>query len=155
MHLVTLNAAGHASPGVIAGDSILDLGAAVAILSVAKLIPSGMRGLLEGGDAALDLLMERIGAIIKGPMQVVGYKGGGPAVADMIGGQIPLVIQPVVTFLGQARAGKARILTVLLPRRRGADSRGQRASGIRRGAGQIQGPVRATAEGCESETVVG
>ena len=63
------------------------------------------------------LLMERIGAIIKGPMQVVGYKGGGPAVADMIGGQIPLVIQPVVTFLGQARAGKARILTVLLPRR--------------------------------------
>ena len=72
MHLVTLNAAGHASPGVIAGDSILDLGAAVAILSVAKLIPSGMRGLLEGGDAALDLLMERIGAIIKGPMQVVG-----------------------------------------------------------------------------------
>ena len=117
MHLVTLNAAGHASPGVIAGDSILDLGAAVAILSVAKLIPSGMRGLLEGGDAALDLLMERIGAIIKGPMQVVGYKGGGPAVADMIGGQIPLVIQPVVTFLGQARAGKARILTVLLPRR--------------------------------------
>ena len=35
----------------------------------------------------------------------------------MIGGQIPLVIQPVVTFLGQARAGKARILTVLLPRR--------------------------------------
>ena len=59
MHLVTLNAAGHASPGVIAGDSILDLGAAVAILSVAKLIPSGMRGLLEGVDAALDL---RIGA---------------------------------------------------------------------------------------------
>ena len=57
MHLVTLNAAGHASPGVIAGDSILDLGAAVAILSVAKLIPSGMRGLLEGVDAALDLLI--------------------------------------------------------------------------------------------------
>ena len=51
MHLVTLNAAGHASPGVIAGDSILDLGAAVAILSVAKLSPSGMRGLLEGVDA--------------------------------------------------------------------------------------------------------
>jgi len=63
------------------------------------------------------LLMERIGQLIKGPMQVVGYKGGGPAVADMLGGQIPLVIQPVVTFLGHARAGKARILTVLLPKR--------------------------------------
>ena len=63
------------------------------------------------------LLMERIGQLIKGPMQVVPYKGGGPAVADMIGGQIPLVIQPVVTFMAQARAGKARILTVILPRR--------------------------------------
>ena len=56
MHLVTLNAAGHASPGVIAGDSILDLCAAAAVLPAAKLVPPGMRALLEGGDAALDLV---------------------------------------------------------------------------------------------------
>ena len=56
MHLVTLNAAGHPSPGVVAGNSILDLGAAATVLPAAKMIPSSMRGLLEGGDAALDLV---------------------------------------------------------------------------------------------------
>ena len=50
-------------------------------------------------------------------MQVVPYKGGGPAVNDLLGGQIPLVTQPVVTFLQHAKAGKVRILAVILPKR--------------------------------------
>ena len=50
-------------------------------------------------------------------MQVVPYKGGGPAVNDLMGGQIPLVTQPVVTFLQQAKAGKVRIIAVILPKR--------------------------------------
>jgi tripartite-type tricarboxylate transporter receptor subunit TctC len=78
-------------------------------------------GKLSYGTAGLGtethLLMERLGQVIKGPMQVVPYKGGGPAVNDLLGGQIPLVTQPVVTFLGHARAGKVRILTVMLPKR--------------------------------------
>jgi tripartite-type tricarboxylate transporter receptor subunit TctC len=78
-------------------------------------------GKLSYGTAGLGtethLLMERLGQVINGPMQVVPYKGGGPAVNDLLGGQIPLVTQPVVTFLGHARAGKLRILTVMLPKR--------------------------------------
>jgi tripartite-type tricarboxylate transporter receptor subunit TctC len=78
-------------------------------------------GKLSYGTAGLGtethLLMERIGQLIKGPMQVVPYKGGGPAVNDLLGGQIPLVTQPVVTFLQHAKAGKVRILTVILPQR--------------------------------------
>jgi tripartite-type tricarboxylate transporter receptor subunit TctC len=61
--------------------------------------------------------MEKIGQMINGPMQVVPYKGGGPAVNDLLGGQIPLVTQPVVTFLQHAKAGKLRILAVMLPKR--------------------------------------
>ena len=75
-------------------------------------------GKLAYGTAGLGtethLLMETIGQIIKGPMQVVPYKGGGPAVNDLLGGQIPLVTQPVVTFLQHARAGKVKILAVIL-----------------------------------------
>jgi tripartite-type tricarboxylate transporter receptor subunit TctC len=78
-------------------------------------------GKLSYGTAGLGtethLLMEWIGQLIKGPMQVVPYKGGGPAVNDLLGGQIPLVTQPVVTFLQHAKAGKLRILTVILPNR--------------------------------------
>ena len=78
-------------------------------------------GKLAYGTAGLGtethLLMETIGQIIKGPMQVVPYKGGGPAVNDLLGGQIPMVTQPVVTFMQHARAGKVRILAVILPKR--------------------------------------
>ena len=50
MHLVTL---ANGSPGVIAGDDILDLRACAAVLPAAALVPSTMRTLLEAGDAGL------------------------------------------------------------------------------------------------------
>lgn len=91
--------------------------------SLADMVDQARRnpGKLAYGTAGLGtethLLMETIGQIIKGPMQVVPYKGGGPAVNDLLGGQIPMVTQPVVTFLQHAKAGKVRILAVILPRR--------------------------------------
>ncbi len=91
--------------------------------SLADMVDQARRnpGKLAYGTAGLGtethLLMETIGQIIKGPMQVVPYKGGGPAVNDLLGGQIPLVTQPVVTFLQHAKAGKVRILAVILPKR--------------------------------------
>ena len=91
--------------------------------SLADLIDQARKnpGKLSYGTAGLGtethLLMEHFGKLIGGPMQVVPYKGGGPAVNDLMGGQIPLVIQPVVTFLQQAKAGKVRIIAIVLPRR--------------------------------------
>ena len=42
----------------------------------------------------------------------VPYKGGGPAVADTIGGQVPLLIVTMPAAMGQVRAGKLRALAV-------------------------------------------
>jgi tripartite-type tricarboxylate transporter receptor subunit TctC len=42
----------------------------------------------------------------------VPYKGGGPAVADTIGGQVPLLIVTMPAAMGQVRAGKLRPLAV-------------------------------------------
>ncbi len=55
MHLVTLNAAGRATPGAVAGEDIVDLGAAGAVLPAARLMPQSVRGILEAGEAALAL----------------------------------------------------------------------------------------------------
>lgn len=40
----------------------------------------------------------------------VAYKGVGPAIADMLSGQLPAVMLPLGTLLAQAKAGKMRIL---------------------------------------------
>ena len=56
MHLVTLSAAGRATPGVLAGEEILDLVAACPSLPAAMQVPQSVRGILEAGDAALALI---------------------------------------------------------------------------------------------------
>lgn len=56
MHLVTLSVAGRAAAGVLIGEEVLDLGAAAGVLPAAGLVPASVRGILEGGDAALELL---------------------------------------------------------------------------------------------------
>jgi tripartite-type tricarboxylate transporter receptor subunit TctC len=42
----------------------------------------------------------------------VPYKGGGPAVADTLGGQVPLLIVTMPAAISQVRAGKLRALAV-------------------------------------------
>ena len=47
----------------------------------------------------------------------VPYKGGGPAVADTLGGQVPLLIVSMPAAISQVRAGKLRALAVTTIRR--------------------------------------
>lgn len=51
-----------------------------------------------------------LGKTAQVPMTRVGYRGTPPAVLDMVGGQIPMVIGPVGEFLQFAKDGKCRIL---------------------------------------------
>src|SRR5439155_7952164 len=53
-------------------------------------------------------------------LQHVPYKGGGPAVADLLGGQVQLMFATLPTVLEHVRAGKLRALGV---------TGGQRVSG--------------------------
>ncbi|RYY82035.1 MAG: twin-arginine translocation pathway signal protein, partial [Comamonadaceae bacterium] len=51
-----------------------------------------------------------LGKATQVPMTHVAYRGTPPAVMDMVGGQIPIVIGPVGEFLQFAKDGKCRIL---------------------------------------------
>jgi tripartite-type tricarboxylate transporter receptor subunit TctC len=46
------------------------------------------------------------------PMTHVAYRGGAPAVADLIGGQVPLMVDTAFETLEHHRAGKVRIIAV-------------------------------------------
>ncbi len=50
----------------------------------------------------------------------VPYKGGGPAMIDLVAGQISMMIEPMPSALPQVRAGKVRALAVTTPRRSSA-----------------------------------
>lgn len=47
----------------------------------------------------------------------VPYRGSQPAIMDMVGGQLAAVVGPTGEFMGQVKAGKARLLATSGPRR--------------------------------------
>jgi tripartite-type tricarboxylate transporter receptor subunit TctC len=59
-------------------------------------------------------LLKQVGGI---DMVHVPYKGGNPAMTDLVGGQIPMVVATLSTALPYMRAGKVRVLAVVEPKR--------------------------------------
>lgn len=50
-------------------------------------------------------------------LQHVAYKGGGPAMQDLVAGHVPLVANVVLEVLPYVRSGRARAIAVMGPRR--------------------------------------
>jgi len=56
MRLVTLRNSGNPAPGVVVNDAILSIAACGEIFPEARCVPASVRGILEGGDAALGIV---------------------------------------------------------------------------------------------------
>jgi tripartite-type tricarboxylate transporter receptor subunit TctC len=63
------------------------------------------------------LAMEQIALLSGTKFLFIPYKGGAQATTDLLAGQVPLVLQPVVTFLSHVKSGKLKIVAVMLPKR--------------------------------------
>ncbi len=50
-------------------------------------------------------------------MQHIPYRGGSPAITDVIGGQLPLVAVNALEVLPHVKSGKLKVLAVLSPNR--------------------------------------
>ena len=62
---------------------------------------------------ATELLAHQLGL----RLNIVHYRGSGPAIADLIAGNIPLMMDSVASALGNIRGGRVRALAVCTPRR--------------------------------------
>jgi tripartite-type tricarboxylate transporter receptor subunit TctC len=87
------------------------------VIALAKASP----GKLSYGHAGNGTLLHLSGELLKLMTAVdllaVPYKGGTPAVTDLIGGQVQLAIAELPAVLSQAKAGKLKILGVTTARR--------------------------------------
>jgi tripartite-type tricarboxylate transporter receptor subunit TctC len=79
--------------------------------------PAGMAFGSAGIGSAGHLAGELLNLMIKGNMQHIAYKGGGPAMSDLLGGNVPSVFASAPTVVPQVQGGKIRALAVTGPKR--------------------------------------
>jgi tripartite-type tricarboxylate transporter receptor subunit TctC len=70
-----------------------------------------------GVGASPHLSMELFKSVAHIDVVHIAYKGASPALADLIGGQIPVMISNVPALLPYVQAGKIRVLAVTSPKR--------------------------------------
>jgi len=87
------------------------------LIAYAKANP-GKVNMASGGVASAQHVYGELFKQMAGvDMQHVPYRGGGPALADLIAGQVPLMFDTLATSIGHVRAGTLRALGVTAARR--------------------------------------
>jgi tripartite-type tricarboxylate transporter receptor subunit TctC len=89
-----------------AGHSLADL------LAAARAKPAGLTYGSAGIGSAQHLAAELLASLGKISIVHVPYRGSGPAVTDLIGGQIDFVIDSAATALSHVKGGALRALAV-------------------------------------------
>jgi len=99
-------------PNVLVCTPSFDAHSVADILRLARARPDALAYASSGNGSAQHLagvLFEQLAHV---KLTHVPYRGGGPALNDVIGGQVPLFFANVASSLGQIRAGRLRPLAV-------------------------------------------
>jgi tripartite-type tricarboxylate transporter receptor subunit TctC len=83
-----------------------------ALVKLARAQPGKLSFGSAGTGTAVHLTGELFKSVAKVDILHVPYKGGGPALSDLIAGQIPMGVQNVSTIVPYVRAGRIRALGV-------------------------------------------
>jgi tripartite-type tricarboxylate transporter receptor subunit TctC len=90
------------------------------LIALAKARPGALNFASSGNASPGHLAGELFKSMAKVNLVHVPYKGGGPALIDLVAGHVEIFIAVISTAAPQVRAGKARALAVTGPRRAAA-----------------------------------
>ncbi len=90
------------------------------LLALARARPGKLNGASAGANGATHLALELFKSMGRVDIVHVPYKGGGPAMADLMAGMVDLYFGGLSTALPHAKAGKMRALGQTLPVRSAA-----------------------------------
>ena len=82
------------------------------LIAAAKVKPGALTYASAGGGSPQHISAELFSQLAGVKMVNVPYKGTGPAMADLLGGQVDLLFCPINSALPQIKAGKLRPLAV-------------------------------------------
>lgn len=100
-------------PVVIAANASSEMTSLAKLIEVAKARPGTVSYATPGNGSTPHLAMELFARAAGISLSHVPYKGGAPAITDVLGGQLPLVAVNAVEVLPHVKAGKLRVLAAL------------------------------------------
>lgn len=100
-------------PVVIAASASSEISSLRKLVEAAKSKPGAVAYATPGNGSTPHLAVELFAHAAGISLAHVPYKGGAPAIADVLGGQLPLVAVNAVEVLPHVKAGKLRVLAVL------------------------------------------
>jgi len=104
--------------GIMQAPSVLEVNPSVPVKSVpefiayAKANPGKINMGTAGNGSPPHMFGELFKAMAGVDLTVVGYRGGGPALVDLIGGQVQVMFEGITSSIGYIKAGKLRALAV-------------------------------------------
>ena len=100
-------------PVVIAVNSSSELKTLKGLVDASKAKPAGVSYGSPGSGSTPHLAVETFARAAGISLTHVPYKGGAPAITDVLGGQLPMVAVNAVEVLPHVKAGKLRVLATL------------------------------------------
>jgi len=105
------------SPMILVTHPSLPTKTARELVALAKAQPGKLAGASSGVGTTTHLTLEMFKAQAKVDILHVPYKGGGPAISDLIGGQTQVHFNTPGTLLPHVKVGKLRALGITSPKR--------------------------------------
>lgn len=100
-------------PVVIAANATSEISSLAKLVEAAKARPGTVLYATPGNGSTPHLAMELFARAAGITLSHVPYKGGAPAINDVLGGQLPLVAVNAVEVLPHVKAGRLRVLAAL------------------------------------------
>ena len=100
-------------PVVIAASATSEMSSLGKMLDAARAKPGGVSYASPGNGSTPHLAVEYFARSAGIRLQHVPYKGGAPAITDVLGGQLPLVAVNAAEVLPHVKAGKLKVLAVM------------------------------------------
>jgi tripartite-type tricarboxylate transporter receptor subunit TctC len=82
------------------------------LIALAKARPGQLNFASSGAGGSLHLAAELFKSLAHVDMNHIPYKGGAPAVTDVVGGQVELMFSPIPVATAYVKAGRLRLLAV-------------------------------------------
>ena len=82
------------------------------LITLAKAKPGQLNYASSGSGSPTNLVTEMFNMMVGTKMQHIPYKGGGPALIDLIGGQVQLAFQIPISVIPHVQGGRLRAIAV-------------------------------------------